>query len=44
MMEEVYKDMDNRAKLIGNMGYRERNDAVWDLAEELKVIVLSRIK
>ena len=43
MMNEVYKDMDNRAKLMGGkLGAKERNDTIWDLAEECKVIILGQ--
>lgn len=40
MMNEVYKDMDNRAKLMGGkLGAKERNDTIWDLAEECKFAI-----
>ena len=38
MVEQLYIDAFDRAKKVADMDRKERKNAIWDLAEEFKVI------
>ena len=37
MVTQLYIDMDERAKKVADMDRKDRQNVVWDLAEEFKV-------
>jgi hypothetical protein len=36
MVTELYNDMDARAKMVGDMDRKDRQNVIWDIAEEFK--------
>ena len=40
MVTELYNDIDARSKAVGDMDRKDRQNVIWDIAEEYKVYLL----